>query len=184
MNTNKLTETSKFLSYVLRHSPQALGLELDSEGWADVDTLITHAASQGRSLSVSLIQEVVSTNDKKRFSLSTDGKRIRAVQGHSTPQVCIQHTEKEPPEWLYHGTASRFLDSIRQQGLLAGSRHHVHLSNDAQAARSVGQRHGKPFVLKVRALMMHKQGYRFFQADNGVWLTEHVPAPFIQYEQL
>lgn len=179
MDTKRLNETSKFLSYVLRHEPQAIGLQLDSEGWADLESLIAGAAEDGRPLNMDLIQAVVSSSDKKRFSLSDDGLRIRAVQGHSTGTVSLQHVEKEPPELLYRGTATRFLESIREKGLIPGSRHHVHLSQDMQTAIAVGQRYGKPVVLKVDALRMHQQGFKFFQAENGVWLTDHVPASLI-----
>lgn len=182
MNNKKLTETSKFLSYVLRHEPQSIGLQLDTEGWADIGALITSAATAGRTLDRELIQAVVSSNDKKRFAISDDAQRIRAVQGHSTEAVSLQHIEKEPPEVLYHGTATRFLESIQQQGLIAGSRHHVHLSQDVTTAVTVGQRYGKPVVLKVDALNMHRQGFKFFQAENEVWLTNHVPSAFLNQE--
>lgn len=179
MDTKQLNESSKFLSYVLRHEPQAIGLRLDGEGWADIESLIGCAAKDGRALDISIIQAVVSSSDKKRFSISDDGLRIRAVQGHSTASVNLQHIEKEPPEFLYHGTATRFLESIRQQGLIAGSRHHVHLSQDIPTAIAVGQRYGKPVVLKIEALRMHQQGFKFFQAENGVWLTSDVPSKFL-----
>lgn len=179
MDNKQLNETSKFLSYVLRHEPQAIDLQLDNEGWADIDALITGAAKDGRTLDIALIQAVVSSSDKKRFSISDDGLRIRAAQGHSTASVSLQHIEKEPPEFLYHGTATRFIESIRQQGLIAGSRHHVHLSQDIPTAIAVGQRYGKPVVLKIEALRMYQQGFKLFQADNGVWLTNHVPANLI-----
>ncbi|MFB4371769.1 MULTISPECIES: RNA 2'-phosphotransferase [unclassified Pseudomonas] len=173
-------EISKFLSFVLRHEPQAIGLQLDSEGWADIDALISGAARSGRSLDIETIQDVVASSDKKRFSLSTDGRRIRAAQGHSTAQVQLQHVQKQPPERLYHGTASRFLESIENQGLVAGARHHVHLSQDVPTALQVGQRYGSPVILEVDALRMHAQGFEFFQADNGVWLTQAVPAGFLK----
>ncbi|UVL28033.1 RNA 2'-phosphotransferase [Pseudomonas donghuensis] len=179
MSSKQLNETSKFLSYVLRHEPQAIGLQLDSEGWADIDFLIAGAAKDGRTLDTALIQAVVSSSDKKRFSISDDGQRIRAVQGHSTSNVSLQHIEKEPPEFLYHGTATRFRESIRQQGLIAGSHHHVHLSQDRSTAIAVGQRYGKPVVLKIEALRMYQQGFKLFQAENGVWLTSHVPEKFL-----
>ena len=179
MDTKQITEISKFLSYVLRHKPQAIGLQLDSEGWADIAALIAGAAKDGRTLDLPMIQAVVSGNDKKRFSLSADGQRIRAVQGHSTGSVSIQHIEKEPPAVLYHGTATRFLQSIQQKGLIPGSRHHVHLSQDIGTAVAVGQRYGEPVVLKVESLRMHQQGIKFFQAENGVWLTDHVPSDFL-----
>jgi putative RNA 2'-phosphotransferase len=168
-------ETSKFLSYVLRHEPQAIGLTLDREGWVDVATLISGAKKLGRELDKALIRAVVESSDKKRFAISEDGLRIRAVQGHSTESVSITFAEKVPPEFLYHGTATRFLESIRKEGLKPGERQHVHLSEDVQTATAVGQRYGKPVVLKIEALRMHKQGFKFFQADNGVWLVGSIP---------
>lgn len=176
MNTKRLNETSKFLSYVLRHEPQAIGLQLDSDGWTNIDELIAGAAKNGWGLDIGIIKEVVSSSEKKRFSISEDGQHIRAVQGHSTISVSLQHIEKEPPEFLYHGTATRFLESIRQHGLIAGSRHHVHLSQDIPTAIAVGKRYGKPVVLKIEALRMYQQGFSFFQAENGVWLVNNVPA--------
>lgn len=175
----QLAEASKFLSFVLRHQPDAIGIKLDLEGWADIATLIAAAGKHGKQLDLDLIRSVVATNDKKRFALSDDGLRIRAVQGHSTESVDIRYIERVPPEFLFHGTATRFLESIRNQGLLPGSRQYVHLSQDEPTAVSVGQRHGKPVVLKVKALLMHEQGYQFFQAENGVWLTSAVPVSFI-----
>lgn len=171
-----LTETSKFLSYVLRHEPQSIGLSLDTEGWASIDALIAAAAKHGRTLGRALIEQVVDTSEKKRFALSEDGSSIRAVQGHSTDSVAISFEEKVPPAVLYHGTATRFLESIRAQGLLPGARHHVHLSEDRQTATSVGQRYGTPVVLTIAAGVMHEQGFKFFQAQNGVWLVSHVPS--------
>ncbi|VVP60968.1 RNA 2'-phosphotransferase [Pseudomonas fluorescens] len=179
MNSKQLNEISKFLSYVLRHEPQSIGLQLDMEGWAEIDFLIAGAAKEGRILDRELILAVVSSSDKKRFSISNDAQYIRAVQGHSTESVNLQYIEKEPPQILYHGTATRFLESIQQQGLIAGSRHHVHLSQDIATAVAVGQRYGKPVVLKIEALRMYQQGLKFFQAENGVWLTNHVPPDLI-----
>ncbi|MGY5955772.1 RNA 2'-phosphotransferase [Kosakonia sp. BK9b] len=176
----KQSELSKFLSYVLRHEPQAIDLTLDAEGWASVDALIAGAARQGYHYTPALIQEIVDTSDKKRFTLSADGARIRAAQGHSTSQVKISYTPVTPPGTLYHGTATRFLEDILAQGLEAKSRQYVHLSADEVTATTVGQRHGKPVVLRILAGEMHAQGFVFYQADNGVWLTEAVPAAFIQ----
>ncbi|WP_395678168.1 RNA 2'-phosphotransferase [Inquilinus sp.] len=176
---DRLTETSKFLSYVLRHEPQAIGLTLDSEGWARIDALIAAAAANGKVLDRELIQAVVDGNDKKRFSISPDGDRMRAVQGHSTAEVAIAYAPVEPPEQLFHGTATRFLASIRAEGLVPGSRHHVHLSPDVETAMAVGRRHGQPVVLTVAAGAMHCQGFVFHRADNGVWLTKAVPPAFL-----
>ncbi|MDZ7938039.1 MAG: RNA 2'-phosphotransferase [Rhodoferax sp.] len=171
-------ETSKFLSFVLRHQPDAIGITLDVEGWANIPELIAAAANNGKELDRALIQAVVTTSDKKRFAISEDGLRIRAVQGHSTESVDINYAEQVPPEFLYHGTATRFMESISKDGLLPGSRQYVHLSQDETTALAVGQRHGKPVVLKIKALLMHEQGFKFFQAENGVWLVELVPAAF------
>jgi putative RNA 2'-phosphotransferase len=176
---DRLTETSKFLSYVLRHEPQAIGLALDGEGWAGIDALIAAAAANGKVLDHELIRARGDTNDKKRFAISPDGNRIRAVQGHSTAEVAIAYEPVEPPEQLFHGTATRFLASIRAEGLVAGSRHHVHLSPDAETATAVGRRHGQPVVLTVGAGAMHRQGFVFHRADNGVWLTKAVPPAFL-----
>jgi len=179
MNRKRQEEISKFLSYVLRHEPQAIGIQLDSQGWVDINTLIEGAAGHGRTLLRDEVLAVVASNDKQRFAVSADGCRIRANQGHSTRSVAIEHVRKEPPARLYHGTASRFLDSIRRDGLIAGSRHHVHLSQQRQTAIEVGRRYGSPVVLEVDAAKMHEQGFSFFQADNGVWLTERVPVAFL-----
>lgn len=177
--SKQYNEVSKFLSFVLRHQPETIGLVLDSEGWAEISELIARAASVGQNLNILLIQLVVDGSDKKRFAISDDGLRIRAVQGHSSRQVDIQYQEKTPPEFLYHGTATKFIDSINSSGLVAGSRQYVHLSADELTAISVGKRHGKPVVLMVSSLLMHQQGFQFYQADNGVWLTTYVPVKFL-----
>lgn len=174
-----LVETSKLLSFILRHKPEAFGIALDKEGWAEIESLIAATANTDQSLDHELINKVVITSDKKRFAISEDGLRIRAVQGHSTDQVDIAYTEKVPPSVLYHGTATRFLDAIHRDGLLPGSRQYVHLSNDRTTALAVGRRHGQPVVIEVDALAMYQQGFKFYQADNGVWLVEHVPFRFI-----
>ena len=176
-----LNETSKFLSYVLRHEPHAIGLSLDREGWGNIDELIEGAKKSGHALDTDLIRAVVDSNDKKRFAISEDGLRIRAVQGHSTQSVSIAYLEKVPPAFLYHGTASRFLESILKEGLKPGERRHVHLSENIETATAVGQRYGKPVVLKIEALRMHQQGFKFYQADNDVWLTTSVAPEFITF---
>ncbi|WP_426575783.1 RNA 2'-phosphotransferase [Xenorhabdus stockiae] len=173
------TKISKFLSYVLRHQPESIGLTLDSEGWADISTLIKCAVKQGKRLNYPMIETIVATNDKKRFAISEDRKRIRAVQGHSAKRVDISYQEKIPPAVLFHGTATRFLDSIFKQGLVAGNRHYVHLSADEVTAIKVGQRHGKVAILKIDAQLMYEQGIKFHQAENGVWLTKAVSVAYI-----
>lgn len=174
-----MKQMSKFLSFVLRHEPQAIGLALDESGWADVGELIDKAAKAGRHYTPELIAEIVATSDKKRFTLSEDGTRIRAAQGHSV-EVDLGLPPIVPPALLYHGTATRFLVSIREQGLRPGSRQQVHLSGDLETARKVGMRHGSPVVLVVKAGEMHAAGFAFYRADNGVWLTDHVPRAYIE----
>lgn len=177
--SDSITATSKFLSYILRHHPESIGIELDSEGWTDIATLLAQAQKHQRHISRELLDEVVANNSKKRFTISPDGTRIRAAQGHSTAQVNIQHTPVQPPDVLYHGTARHFLPSILQHGLRAGSRHHVHLSADVATATQVGQRHGKVVVLQVNAAAMYRAGHRFYLSDNRVWLAETVPPEFL-----
>lgn len=172
------TETSKLLSLVLRHRPQDIGITLDEQGWVAVDALLEALARNGTTLSRAALHELVSDNDKKRFTLSSDGERIRAAQGHSV-KVALGLEPQTPPDRLYHGTATRNLVSIRAEGLLAGQRHQVHLSADIGTARSVGQRYGTPHVLRVDCIAMVAAGHRFYRADNGVWLTDHVPARFL-----
>lgn len=178
--SKKNTDISKFLSYVLRHQPEAIGLSLDKEGWAVISDLILCSVKEDYTLDNNLIRNIVDSSDKKRFTISDDGLRIRAAQGHSTQQVNIDYKEKIPPCFLYHGTAIRFISAIREQGLLPLSRKYVHLSFDKNTAIQVGQRYGKPVLLKIKALYMYEQGFKFYQADNGVWLTEQVPYQFIQ----
>lgn len=175
-----LVRVSKFLSLVLRHKPEVIGLTLDGNGWANVDELIRLANDHGTRLTRPLLERVVAENDKKRFSLSEDGQQIRASQGHSI-DVDLALPPAVPPDLLYHGTAVRFVDSIRATGLHSGSRQHVHLSLDVTTATKVGQRHGKPIVLTVRAGEMAAAGHTFFLSANGVWLTDHVPLQFISF---
>lgn len=175
-----LVKTSKFLSLVLRHDPATIGLSLDQNGWADVDELIALANQRGKRLTRELLEIVVETNDKRRFAISPDGTKIRANQGHSV-EVDLKLPAQEPPETLFHGTASRSLESIRMQGLLRGRRQHVHLSPDEATAIKVGRRHGNPVVLRVSAARMHGDGFAFYLSDNCVWLTEHVPSGYLVF---
>ena len=177
------TKISKFLSFVLRHQPDAIGLTLDENGWVNIDELIDKAnqskEANALTLTPALIQEVVASNDKQRFAISEDGLMIRANQGHSV-KVDLQLKPMEPPDILYHGTATRFLDDILKDGLKAQQRQHVHLSKDVETATKVGQRYGKPVILKTKARLMHEQGFVFYLSENGVWLTNNVPSQYIE----
>lgn len=178
----EITKISKFLSLVLRHQPEKIGIQLDREGWTDIEKLLQAIQQQGLNLDLAMLNTLVEQNDKKRFQISEDGLQIRAVQGHSTASVNRQMQAIQPPTVLYHGTASRFLDSIWQQGLLAGQRHAVHLSAHIETATSVGQRYGKPVVLSVNTAQMVHDGFAFYQAENGVWLTKYVPAQYLSVQ--
>jgi len=173
-------QTSKFLSYVLRHRPDSIGIALDENGWIAVDELLDAAGRSGKRLSREQLERVVATNDKQRFALSDDGLRIRASQGHSV-KVDLDLTAKEPPELLYHGTVERFLEAIRTQGLQRGRRHHVHLSIDEVTATKVGSRRGKPVILVVEAGRMHSAGHEFYRSANNVWLTGEVPPEYLRF---
>jgi putative RNA 2'-phosphotransferase len=180
MNPKETTRASKFLSLVLRHEPEAAGITLDSAGWADVEALLAGCGQARRSITRGQLDHIVATNEKKRFEFSSDGKRIRASQGHSV-EVELEYEPLAPPEVLYHGTATRFLDAIRIEGLKKMARHHVHLSAETAAAVQVGGRQGKPALLTVRAGDMHRAGAAFFRSTNGVWLVDAVPVEFINF---
>lgn len=174
----KTKKASKFMSLLLRHSPETIGLELDNSGWARISDLISLTESHDNPLTLPLILEAVETNDKQRFSISSEGLRIRANQGHSL-QVELNLKTQQPPAKLYHGTATRFLNSILSEGLTKQNRQHVHLTDNVDTARKVGVRHGKLALLEVDAGEMHSLGKIFYCSENGVWLTESVPADFI-----
>lgn len=178
-----MVKISKFLSLILRHKPETIGLVLDEAGWASVSDLLQKCEQHGFALSLEELETVVATNDKQRFTFSEDGRRIRASQGHSV-KVELGYQPLEPPETLYHGTVERFLPAILEKGLLKGKRHHVHLSAEIAAATKVGARRGKPVVLRVHSGQMVRAGHSFYQSANGVWLTEHVPANFISFLDL
>lgn len=172
---------SKFLSLILRHEPVRAGLTLDAAGWVDVDALMRGCAAAGFAFTRAELEAIVAGSDKQRFAFNADRTRIRANQGHSV-EVQLDYAAVPPPEVLYHGTAERFLNSIRAQGLRKAQRHHVHLSADRAVALEVGRRHGQPVVLVIAAGTMHRAGHVFFRSANGVWLTEHVPTTFLSVE--
>lgn len=180
MNEKERIRTSKFLSLVLRHEPERIGLQLDPGGWVEVDALLAACTQHGTAIDRAALDEIVATNEKKRFAYSEDGRRIRASQGHSV-EVSLGYTPQAPPSRLFHGTATRYLEAIRREGLQKRERQHVHLSAEEATATNVGQRHGKAVVLVVRAAAMQAQGFEFFISENGVWLTDHVPAEFIDF---
>jgi putative RNA 2'-phosphotransferase len=174
----RAVKVSKYLAKYLRHAPHELGLELQPGGWVPVDDLLAAAEKNGFPISYDELVECVETNDKQRFAFDVSGELIRANQGHSV-EVDLQLEEREPPEFLYHGTVERFLPSILEEGLIRGKRHHVHLSKDVETARKVGSRRGKPVILQVDAGRMHWDGHKFLLSANGVWLTDSVAPAYL-----
>jgi putative RNA 2'-phosphotransferase len=179
MKDERLVRVSKFLSRHLRHEPERLGLELAPGGWVGVDELLAACARRGLAVSRAELEEVVARNDKRRFSFDEAGTRIRANQGHSV-EVDLQLERAAPPPVLYHGTGERSAEAILSGGLSKMGRHHVHLSADAETARRVGARRGRPVVFEVAAARMAGAGHEFYVSANGVWLVERVPAEYLR----
>lgn len=177
MSKKNLTSTSKLIALVLRHKPDEIGITLDEHGWANVSELIAGIAKT-QPFDMALLEEIVSTDEKLRYSFNEDKTLIRANQGHSIP-VDVELEEKLPPEFLYHGTGEKYTASIDTQGLIPKSRLYVHLSADYDTAVKVGSRHGKSVVYTITAGEMQKSGYAFYQSVNGVWLTKSVPVEFL-----
>jgi putative RNA 2'-phosphotransferase len=180
MEEKRKKSISKFLSLILRHNPETIGLKLNENGWADVNELLLKARKNGPHFSFDDLQEVVATNDKQRFAFNEDVTKIRASQGHSV-NITLDLTPQEPPAFLYHGTVAKFIDSIKKEGLQKMSRQHVHLSQDKETAEKVGSRRGIPKILHIRSGQMQLDGFVFYLSDNGVWLTDHVPAHYINF---
>jgi putative RNA 2'-phosphotransferase len=170
-------QSSKFLSLVLRHKPEEIGIMLDSAGWVGVDELLQACASHGKNISRQQLEELVASSDKQRFAFSDDRTRIRANQGHSV-QVELDHKISPPPNVLYHGTPEKFVEIILREGLKKMQRHHVHLSPTPETATKVGERRGKSVVLRIDAKQMHADGFTFFVTPNSVWLVDHVPPKY------
>lgn len=176
-----LTSLGKFISLILRHKPETIGIELDEHGWADVNELIAGVKKTSPDFNMEVLEEIVRSNSKQRYSYNDDHTKIRANQGHSI-QVDVELKEETPPAILYHGTGEKSVASIQEQGLLPQSRLYVHLSKDKSTAISVGSRHGKPVVFTVQSGIMHEEGYKFFLSENGVWLTKKVPQKYLRIE--
>lgn len=179
MNEKDIKNISKFLSLILRHSPETIHLKLDENGWADVEELITKSNKNRKSLDFETLQYVVETNDKKRFAFNEDLTKIRANQGHSIT-IDLELQPQTPPDELYHGTVAKFMDAILKDGLQKMSRQHVHLSKDKETAIKVGSRRGAAIILKINTHQMVNDGYLFYCSENGVWLTDEVPPKYIQ----
>jgi putative RNA 2'-phosphotransferase len=172
-------QISKFLSLVLRHQPELIGIELTTDGWVNIPFLLAQMSKHGKVIDRDTLEKVVQSNDKQRFSIDQEHNRIRANQGHSV-EVDLGLAAQTPPPVLYHGTATKFLDSILAEGLQKQQRHHVHLSANLDTARKVGQRHGKPIILTVDTVAMTANGFSFYLSDNLVWLVDSVPPNFLK----
>jgi putative RNA 2'-phosphotransferase len=173
-----LIKVSKFISLILRHKPEEIGIALDKHGWADVKKLIKGVSRNYPGFNFDILEEIVRTDDKQRYSFNEDRTKIRANQGHSVP-VDLELQPVEPPEYLYHGTGVKYMDDILKTGLIPKSRHHVHLSKDMETALAVGERHGNPVIFRIAAACMRELGYVFYTSENGVWLTDKVPVEFM-----
>lgn len=179
MTTLYKKQISKFLSLILRHQPEKIGLQLDENGWALISGILEKSNLK---FTFEELEEIVLTNDKKRFSFNADKTKIRANQGHSLKTIDLDLKAQIPPEFLFHGTIERFIPSIKKEGLQKMRRQHVHLSKDKETAVKVGARRGAPVILVINALKMQTKGYQFYKSENGVWLTDEVPANFIDFK--
>lgn len=177
MGNNK-NNLSKFISLILRHKPEAIGITLDEHGYANVEELIEGINKQNYSIDFDKLKDIVDTDNKQRYSFNDDFTKIRANQGHSI-KVDVELEKIIPPTYLYHGTATRFEDSIKNSGLKSMSRMYVHLSKDEETAYNVGKRHGKPKIFKIDTYRMWKDGYIFYISKNGVYLTKSVPVKYL-----
>lgn len=180
ISDKQITHISKFLSLVLRHQPETIGIQLDQNGWTDIAELIEKANNHGIKFDREILNHIVETNSKKRFAFNDTFDKIRASQGHSI-EIELGYTNQKPPTILFHGTGEKYVQSILDTGLEKRTRQHVHLSSDFETAVKVGQRHGKPFVFKVFAEQMYHDNYQFFISDNGVWLTDNVPTKYLKH---
>lgn len=173
-----ITKVSKFLSLVLRHKPEAARISLDEHGWAYVNSLVHGVSLTFPGFDKNILEEIVRTDEKQRYSFNEDGSKIRANQGHSIP-VDVELDVVEPPEYLYHGTGEKYAGLIERDGLIPKSRLYVHLSGDVETAINVGKRHGNPVIYLVDSGKMHRAGFTFYRSANGVWLTERVPVEYL-----
>lgn len=171
-------DISKYISLILRHKPETIGISLDEHGWANVDELI-RGVSKFHPLDMETLERIVAEDEKQRYSFNEDKTLIRANQGHSIP-VDVELEEVQPPEFLYHGTGEKYVESIDKQGLIPKSRLYVHLSVDEETARKVGSRHGKPVIYIVKSGEMYRNQEKFYRSVNGIWLTKRVAIQYLQ----
>ena len=174
-----LNNISKYMSLILRHKPDVIGIELDEHGWANVNDLISGIEKDNHGFNFELLEEIVRSDSKQRYSFNDDKSLIRANQGHSV-NVDVELKEKEPPEYLYHGTGEKYVKFINQDGLIPKSRLYVHLSKDIKTAENVGKRHGKEIIYRINSGRMYRNGYKFYLSENGIWLTKEAPVKYLE----
>lgn len=174
-----LNNISKYMSLILRHKPDVIGIELDEHGWANVNDLISGIEKDNHGFNFELLEEIVRSDSKQRYSFNDDKILIRANQGYSI-NVDVELKEKEPPEYLYHGTGEKYVKSINQDGLIPKSRLYVHLSKDIKTAENVGKRHGKEIIYRINSGRMYRNGYKFYLSENGIWLTKEAPVKYLE----
>ncbi len=180
--SERLVKLGRFISLILRHSPETIGIKLDEKGWADVEELIILMNKNRRKIDIDTLKEIVETNNKKRYEFSDDFKKIRACQGHSI-NVDVELEQAVPPKFLYHGTAVKNIESIKKEGIKKASRQHVHLSSDYNTAYNVGERHGKPYIIKVLSGKMGEDGKKFYISKNEVWLSDDIETEYLVFEE-
>ncbi len=174
---NNKNMTSKYLSLILRHKPEIVDLTLDKHGWSDIDALLLTLNNHGIKVTLQMIKHIIETDDKDRFTISNDNKKIRASQGHP---IDIELVQIKPPNILYHGTAVKYLELIWDNGILKQTRNHVHLSANIECAKKVGRRHGVPKVLLINSLNMYNDNIKFYLTNDNVWLTDYVALKYIE----
>lgn len=174
-----LNNISKYMSLILRHKPDVIGIELDEHGWANVNDLISGIEKDNHGFNFELLEEIVRSDSKQRYSFNDDKSLIRANQGHSV-NVDVELKEKEPPEYLYHGTGEKYVKFINQDGLIPKSRLYVHLSKDIKTAENVGKRHGKEIIYRINSGRMYRNGYKFYLSENGIWLTKEASVKYLE----
>ena len=173
-----LIKISRFISLILRHKPETIGITLDEHGWANVEELIA-GVNKKYPIDMQILEKIVNDDDKNRYSFNGDKTMIRANQGHSIP-VDVELKKLNPPDILYHGTGEKYVESIERQGLIRKNRLYVHLSNDIEIAKKVGKRHGKPVIYEIDCKKMIEDGIEFFKSENNVWLVESVPVKYLK----
>lgn len=168
---------SMFMSKVLRHEPHIIGITLDENGWTNLDEFNVKLKKVFNNISIDKIKYIVDTDEKKRYSILDN--KIRANQGHNSKlKVNLEFNKVVPNKSLYHGTIDKFINSIKENGLLPQSRQYVHLSSSLKVAKNVAKRRineGNIVIIEIDVEKMIKDGYDFYLSDNNVFLVKNIP---------